>query len=256
MQTTDRILVVDDDRDAREPLAAYLRMHGLRAVAVSSARQMRTALRDEGPFDLIVLDHALPGEDMQALCHELHSGALKAIPKIVHTARKDEADRIVSLEMGADDYLAKPFSFRELIARIRTVLRRTRMPPPDFRWAQGPGLLSFGDWTLDTDARQLVHRNDTKIELSGAEYRLLRAFVDHPHQPLSRNQLLVLTRGPEARLTGRSIDHLTMKLRVQLGDDARLPRYIKTVRGTGYAFAADVSAAPREAPRHEQAVAA
>jgi DNA-binding response OmpR family regulator len=152
------------------------------------------------------------------------------------TARSDETDRIIGLEMGADDYLVKPFAARELLARINSVLRRTRMLPPNLIVSESGRLLAFGKWKLDTTARHLLDAQGTVVTLSGAEYRLLRTFLDHPQRVLSRDQLLNLTQGRDADLFDRSIDLLVSRLRQRLQDDARDPAYIKTVRSEGYVF--------------------
>jgi two-component system OmpR family response regulator len=237
---SDHILIVDDDREIRELLTTYLERNGLRVTAVPTGRHMRTALETAGPFDLIVLDLMMPGEDGLTLTRDLRAGKWKTIPILMLTARNEEADRILGLEMGADDYLAKPFAARELLARIRSVLRRTRMLPPNMRSTEDARILAFGDWRLDTTARHLLDRSDLLVPLSGAEYRLLRVFLDHPQKVLSRDQLLNLTQGRDAELFERSIDLLVSRLRQHLGDDARDPRYIKTVRSEGYVFAAAV----------------
>ncbi|MOA08565.1 Transcriptional regulatory protein OmpR [compost metagenome] len=156
------------------------------------------------------------------------------------TARDDEMDRIIGLEMGADDYLSKPFAARELLARIKAILRRTRMLPPNLQISEAGQLLTFGDWRLDTVGRHLLDREGTTVALSGAEYRLLRVFIDHPQRVLNRDQLLNLTQGRDAELFDRSIDLLVSRVRQRLGDDAREPVYIKTVRAEGYVFAVPV----------------
>ena len=239
---SDHILIVDDDRDIRELLTTYLVKNGLRATAVADGRHMHAALVDAGPFDLIILDLMLPGDDGLTLCRDLRAGRFKATPILMLTARDDEADRILGLEMGADDYLAKPFAARELLARIRAVLRRTRMLPPNMRAAEGARRLAFGDWQVDTTERHLVDAQGVQVALSGAEYRLLRVFLDHPRKVLSRDQLLGLTQGRDAELFDRSIDLLVSRLRQRLRDVAREPRYIKTVRSEGYVFASTVEA--------------
>src|SRR5262249_35672685 len=165
---------------------------------------------------------------------------------VTRPARRDEAARSVGLEMGADDYLTKPFASRELLARIRAVLRRTRMLPPNLAPVHHAPMLAFGDWELDTRARHLVDARGTLVSLTGGEYRLLRVLLDHPQRVLSRDQLLNLTQGRDADAFDRSIDLLVSRLRQRLRDDAREPRYIKTVRSEGYVFCADVS--PRSAP--------
>jgi two-component system OmpR family response regulator len=148
MENPDHILVVDDDRDIRELIGAYLQKNGLRASLAANGRQMRAMLDDDKP-DLIVLDLMLPGEDGLALCRDLRAGKHKAIPVLMLTARNDETDRIIGLEMGADDYLPKPFAVRELLARINAVLRRTRMLPPNMQVNESVPMLAFGDWRLD-----------------------------------------------------------------------------------------------------------
>jgi two-component system, OmpR family, response regulator len=237
---SDHILIVDDDREIRDLLSTYLVKNGMRVVAVPTGRHMRAALEEHGSFDLIILDLMLPGEDGVALCRDLRSGKHRAIPILMLTARNDEADRILGLEMGADDYLAKPFAARELLARINAVLRRTRMLPPNMRSTEGAPKLVFGEWQLDTTARHLVDASGVMVPLSGAEYRLLRVFLDHPQKVLNRDQLLNLTQGRDAELFERSIDLLISRLRRHLRDDAREPRYIKTVRSEGYVFSSAV----------------
>jgi two-component system, OmpR family, response regulator len=241
-KTSDHILIVDDDREIRELLTAYLVKNGLRVVAVPTGRHMRAALEESGPFDLIILDLMLPGEDGLTLCRDLRTGKYKATPILMLTARSEEADRILGLEMGADDYLAKPFSARELLARLRAVMRRTRMLPPNMGAIEPAKKLGFGEWQVDTVARHLLDDAGVMVALSGAEYRLLRVFLDHPQKVLSRDQLLSLTQGREAELFERSIDLLVSRLRQRLRDDAREPRYIKTVRSEGYVFASAVEA--------------
>jgi two-component system, OmpR family, response regulator len=157
------------------------------------------------------------------------------------TARNEETDRIVGLEMGADDYLPKPFAVRELLARIRSVLRRTRMLPPGMQVTEVAQLLAFGDWRLDTTARHLLDADGTVVALSGAEYRLLRVFLDHPQRVLTRDQLLNLTQGRQADPFDRSIDLLVSRLRQRLRDEPREPRYVKTLRNEGYVFSAAVT---------------
>jgi two-component system OmpR family response regulator len=235
MEHVDHILIVDDDREIRELVGNYLRKNGLRATVMADGRQMRSFL-ESNRVDLIVLDIMMPGDDGLVLCRELRAGKHKATPVLLLTARNEEADRIVGLEMGADDYLVKPFAARELLARINAVLRRTRMLPPNLIVSEAGRLLAFGAWRLDTTARHLLDSEDTIVALSGAEYRLLRVFVDHPQRVLSRDQLLNLTQGRDADLFDRSIDLLVSRLRQRLGDDARDPAYVKTVRSEGYVF--------------------
>ena len=238
----DHILIVDDDREIRQLVTTYLKKNGLRVTAVEDGRQMRSFL-NANAVDLIVLDIMLPGDDGLTLCRELRAGKHKATPVLMLTARNDETDRIVGLEMGADDYLAKPFAARELLARIKAVLRRTRMLPPNLQVTEVGQLLAFGEWRLDTIERHLLTVDGTAVALSGAEYRLLRVFLDHPQRVLNRDQLLNLTQGREAELFDRSIDLLVSRLRQRLGDDAREPTYIKTVRSEGYVFSMPIEIA-------------
>lgn len=231
----DHILLVDDDRDIRELVSTYLNKNGLRTTVVSDGRQMRAFLESHA-VDLIVLDIMMPGDDGLVICRDLRAGSHASIPVMLLTARSDETDRIVGLEMGADDYVVKPFSARELLARIKAVLRRTRMLPPNLQVTEIGQTIGFGEWELDTIGRHLIDRDGTAIGLSGAEYRLLRAFLDHPHRVLSRDQLLSLTQGRESELFDRSIDLLVSRVRHRLRDDAREPSYIKTVRSEGYVF--------------------
>ena len=235
MEHVDHILIVDDDREIRELVGNYLKKNGLRTTVVADGRQMRSFL-ESTPVDLIVLDIMMPGDDGLVLCRELRTGKHKTTPVLMLTARSDESDRIIGLEMGADDYLVKPFAARELLARINAVLRRTRMLPPNLVVTEAGRLLAFGKWQLDTTARHLLDAQGTVVTLSGAEYRLLRTFLDHPQRVLSRDQLLNLTQGRDADLFDRSIDLLVSRLRQRLADDARDPAYIKTVRNEGYVF--------------------
>ncbi|WP_250515817.1 response regulator [Caballeronia sp. INDeC2] len=240
METTDHVLIVDDDRGIRELLATYLEKNGMRVSLAANGRQMRAVLEQQGAPDLIVLDLMLPGEDGLVLCRELRAGKYRDVPVLMLTARNEEADRILGLEMGADDYLPKPFAVRELLARIRSVLRRTRMLPPGMEVSESSQMLAFGDWRLDTTARHLLDAEGTMVALSGAEYRLLRVFLDNAQRVLTRDQLLNLTQGRQADAFDRSIDLLVSRLRQRLRDTAREPRYIKTLRSEGYVFSAEV----------------
>lgn len=236
----DRILIVDDDPEIRDLLVAYLKKNGLHAMAVGNGPHMRETLAD-AEFDLLVLDLMLPGVDGLTLCRELRAGKYRHLPILMLTACADETDRIVGLEMGADDYLAKPFSARELLARIRSVLRRARMLPQKLQLSEVGARIVFGEWTLDTVARQLVDTAGTIIALSSAEYRLLRIFTERPLRVLTRDQLLNLTQGRDAELFERSVDLLVSRLRQRLRDNAREPRYIKTVRHEGYVLSVPVT---------------
>ncbi|SDB92485.1 response regulator [Paraburkholderia lycopersici] len=250
MEKRDHVLIVDDDRGIRELVGIYLEKNGMRVSLAANGREMRAVL-ESGVPDLIVLDLMMPGDDGLVLCRELRAGKFRAVPVVMLTARNEETDRIVGLEMGADDYLPKPFAVRELFARIRSVLRRARMLPPGMEVSESAQLLAFGDWRLDTTARHLLDAEGTVVALSGAEYRLLRVFLDYPQRVLTRDQLLNLTQGRQADAFDRSIDLLVSRLRQRLRDEAREPRYIKTLRSEGYVFSAAVNAAgtPEQAGR-------
>lgn len=239
MDSPDHILVVDDDVEIRKLLSQYLVKNGLRVTAVADGRAMWQAL-EASQLDLIVLDLMLPGEDGLTLCRNLRAKSYD-IPVLMLTARGEETDRIVGLEMGADDYLAKPFSARELLARIKAILRRARTLPQNLR-PDDARHLRFAGWLLDTVQRQLVSASGVVTPLSGAEYRLLRIFLTHPNRVLTRDQLVDLTQGKEADPLDRSIDVQVSRLRHRLGDDSREPHLIKTVRGEGYVLAAAVTA--------------
>ena len=236
MDTTDHILVVDDDAEIRSLLGDYLRKNGYSATAVADGKAMWTAL-SRSKFDLIVLDLMLPGEDGLTLCRTLR--AESDTPVIMLTARGEETDRIVGLEIGADDYLAKPFSPRELLARIKSVLRRARSLPQNLR-ADDARTIRFAGWRLDTVARHLVSAEGVVTSLSGSEYQLLRILLSHANHVLTRDQLMVLTKGRESEPFDRSIDLQISRLRHRLGDDPSDPRIIKTVRGHGYVLAVPV----------------
>ncbi|WP_303904895.1 response regulator [Thiohalomonas denitrificans] len=236
MSPPEHILVVDDDAEIRTLLRDYLRRNGLYAEAVADGAGMRAALGRER-FDLIVLDIMLPGEDGLALCRGLR--AHSALPVIMLTARVEETDRVVGLEMGADDYVPKPFNPRELLARIAAVLRRVRaLPPASDR--TDVGRLRFAGWTLDLLRRRLISPQEVIVALSSGEYRLLQVFLEYPHQILGRDRLLDLTRGREALPFDRSVDVQVGRLRKRLHDEAAT--LIQTVRGEGYVLAAEVEA--------------
>ncbi len=238
MDAPDHILIVDDDAEIRSLLSKYLVKNGLRVTAVADGRAMWQAL-EAGRIDLIVLDLMLPGDDGLTLCRKLR--AKSDLPVLMLTARGEETDRIVGLEMGADDYLAKPFSARELLARIKAILRRARSLPDNLQ-PDSARHIRFAEWVLDTAHRQLISAAKVVTPLSGAEYRLLRIFLGHPNRVLNRDQLMDLTQGKDAGPLDRSIDVQVSRLRHRLGDDPREPRLIKTVRGEGYVLAVDVTA--------------
>ncbi len=233
------LLIVDDDPALRELLGAYLGQHGYRVSALPDGNALREALERDPP-DLLILDLMLPGRDGLELCREVR--ARSSLPVIMLTARGDDTDRIVGLEMGADDYLPKPFNPRELLARVRALLRRARATPTaDGEPGTEPARLRFAGWTLDTLARHLVGADGLVVPLSGAEYRLLKVFVERPNRVLNRDQLLDLTRGREATPFDRSIDVQVSRLRRRLGDDPRNPAIIKTLRNEGYVLACAVT---------------
>ena len=236
MESIDHILVVDDDAEIRGLLGEYLQKSGCKATVVADGKGMWTALA-RGKGDLIVLDLMLPGDDGLALCRKLRADS--DTPVIMLTARGEETDRIVGLEIGADDYLAKPFSPRELLARIKSVLRRYRSLPRNLRTEEARAI-GFAGWRLDTVARHLVSPDGVVTALSGAEFRMLRIFLDRPNHVLSRDQLMVLTHGREAEPFDRSIDNQVSRLRHRLRDDPADPKIIKTVRGEGYVLAVPV----------------
>ena len=244
METAPHILVVDDDREIRDLLARFLRKHGFRVDSAADDRKM-WCLLDGGRFDLIVLDLMLPGEDGLSLCRRLRAQAATASgtpagpPIIMLTAIGEEMDRIIGLEIGADDYLAKPFNPRELLARMRAVLRRSD-PAPVPSEAAGEEDLYFAGWSLRLARRELRGPDSGLVELTGGEFESLCAPADHPNRLLSREQLLDLTRGRAAVPFDRAIDVQISRLRGKIEADPKNPVLIKTVRGTGYIFATEV----------------
>lgn len=243
MEPLSHILIVDDDRDIRSLLADYLGNNGYIAHTAENGSAMWKVL-EQTAIDLIVLDLNLPGDDGLTLCRTLRAKQdmqnIAQMPVIMLTARSEPLDRILGLEMGADDYLPKPFEPRELLARIRSVLRRSHALPhhadPD------TARLQFSGWTLDLTARHLLSPEQVVIMLSGAEFRLLKIFLEHPNRILNRDQLLNLTQGRDADPFDRSIDIQISRLRQKLGEDARAPQILKTVRNGGYVLAAAVRA--------------
>ena len=230
MNRPPHILVVDDDREIRTLLRDFLEKNGFAATAVADGQETRRALAN-GRFDLVVLDLMLPRESGLDICRELR--AASDLPVIMLTALGDEVDRVVGFEVGADDYLTKPFSPRELLVRIRAVLRRTAQQQS--RHADVAALwYKFADWYLDATARTLTHADGTVAALSGAEYRLLSVLLDHAPRLLTRAELLDLVSGRDFDPFDRSIDVRVSRLRQTLRDEARAPRIIKTVYGEGY----------------------
>lgn len=240
MEPTPHILIVDDHREVRDLVARALAREGFRVSQAADGRAMRRILAD-GRIDLILLDLMLPGEDGLSLCRGLR--AQSDIPIIMLTAKGEEVDRVIGLEMGADDYLAKPFGSRELVARIRAVLRRRRDRPPP---AGAPGAITnyrFDRWLLDTGSRTLLRGDGVTVPLSTGEYDLLMAFAERPQRVLSRDQLLDLTRGRNATAFDRSIDTQVSRLRRKIERDPAAPELIKTVWGGGYVFTPAVTRA-------------
>ncbi|MGE5477723.1 MAG: response regulator [Bacteroidales bacterium] len=243
METQAHILVVDDDREIRDLLARFLAKHGLRVTTAKDGAEMERALADTS-IDLVVLDLMMPGEDGLSLTRRLRGQGV-AVPIVMLTAMGEETDRIVGLEMGADDYLPKPFNPRELLARIKAVLRRAHVPAPTgapTAPAEGGGQrYAFAGWCLDVATRDLISADGVVMMLSAGEFDLLLAFVEHPRRVLSRDQLLDLARGRQAIPFDRSIDIQVSRLRRKLGDDAKDSQLIKTVRGGGYLFTPEVT---------------
>jgi two-component system, OmpR family, response regulator len=233
MQNGPHILVVDDHREIRDLVSRALTKEGFRVSAAADGRAMHKVLADSR-IDLILLDLMLPGEDGLSLCRGLR--AESNIPIIMLTAKGDEIDRVIGLEMGADDYLPKPFGSRELIARIKAVLRRAREPAAGARSDERPKRYSFEGWLLTTAQRELVRKDGVTIPLSTGEYDLLIALVERPQRVLSRDQLLDLARGRTASALDRSIDTQVSRLRKKLEPDPANPKIIKTVWGGGYMF--------------------
>ncbi len=231
------LLLVDDERSIREPLAQYLTKQGFRVTQAADAESARMRLAAYA-IDLVILDVMMPGEDGLSLCR--HIAATSDTPIILLTAKAEETDRIVGLEMGADDYVTKPFSPRELATRVKVVLRRltaggARQHAPE------SGSYAFAGWVLKTGERSLVDREGVSVPLSTGEYNLLLALVTRPRQVLTRDQLLDLTQGREAAAFDRAIDNQVSRLRRKIEADAKTPDIIKTVWGGGYTLAAEVT---------------
>ena len=234
------ILLVDDEPTLREPLAEYLAGQGFAVREATSAASARSALTEEQP-DIVLLDIMMPGEDGLSLCR--HLVETQKLPVIFLTARSEPTDRIVGLELGADDYVVKPFEPRELVARIRTVMRRVDR-------SSGPAsqtedwLYEFEGWRLDPLKRKLTDPEGVTVSISTAEYRLLRAFLDNPRTVMDRDRLLDMVQGRTAHLFDRAVDNQVSRLRRKVETDTRNPQFIQTVRGGGYRFAAQVKRVP------------
>jgi two-component system OmpR family response regulator len=232
MPNEPHILIVDDHREIRDLVARALGKEGFRVSVAADGRAMRKILAD-ARIDLILLDLMLPGEDGLSLCRSLR--AQSRIPIIMLTAKGDEVDRVIGLEMGADDYLPKPFGSRELIARIRAVLRRSQ-EPPSAQSSTRAKQYRFDRWRLDTGSRELLRDDGVALPLSTGEFDLLIVLVERPQRVLNRDQLLDLARGRAASALDRSIDTQVSRLRRKLEQDPSDPKIIKTVWGGGYMF--------------------
>ena len=234
------LLLVDDEASLREPLAEYLSGQGFVVLEAESAARARSRLETDRP-DLVLLDIMMPGEDGLSLCR--HLVETRQLPVILLTARGEAMDRIIGLEIGADDYVTKPFEPRELVARIRSVLRRADRngvePADDLAYV-------FEGWTLDPLKRRLTDPEGTLVPISTAEFRMLRAFCDHPRQVLDRDRLLDMVQGREAQLFDRAVDNQVSRLRRKIEADSRNPHFIQTVRGGGYRFGAEVTRKPAD----------
>jgi len=236
-ETKTKILVVDDDLRLRDLLNRYLTEQGFSVRAVADAADMNRQLARER-YDLMVLDLMLPGEDGLSICRRLR-GSDETMPIIMLTAKGDDVDRIVGLEVGADDYLAKPFNPRELVARIQAVLRRRPAPQPPGAPSPDTQVAHFGDFTFNLATRTLTRKGED-VPLTTGEFALLKVLVQHPRAPLSRDKLMELARGREYEVFDRSIDVQILRLRRKIESDPAQPRYIRTERGAGYLFGVPV----------------
>ena len=230
------LLIVDVDADIRQLLGDYLRENGYRVTSAADGKGMRAVLAAGVP-DLIVLDVMLPGEDGFSLCRAVR--ARSEVPIIMLTARGDDTDRIVGLEVGADDYVPKPFNPRELLARVKSVLRRANSLPPNLRREETRWFM-FAGWSLDAMTRNLTAPDGVVVPLSSTEFKLLRVLLDHPGRVLTRDQLIELMLSRDAGPFDRALDVQVSRLRQRLREDAKDPAIIKTVRGQGYVLAAAV----------------
>ena len=234
--STPHILIVEDDREIGHLIAKYLKSNEMRVSLAENARGMDRILADTR-VSLIVLDRMLPGEDGLSICRRLRASS--DIPIIILTAQADEIERILGLEMGADDYLGKPFNPRELLARIRAVLRRR---DEALTAAAGPKRsYKFAGWSLDGPMRRLYDPRGTRVELTGAEFEMLLVFCERPGRTLSRDQIIDLTQGREASPSERSVDILVSRLRRKLERDPRDPELLQTIRSSGYLFSPEVT---------------
>ncbi|WP_363346058.1 response regulator transcription factor [Methylocystis echinoides] len=237
MTTRTSILLVEDDAEINQLITQYLEKHDMDVVAVSNSDAMDTALSSRA-FDLLLLDLNLPGEDGFSICRRVR--AQQTLPIIIVTAKGEDVDKILGLEMGADDYVVKPFNSRELLARIRAVLRRA-----ETRNRVGAGLprqtYHFAGWRIELLSREVVSPKGIKVAMTGAEFDLLHALCENPNRILTRDQLINLTHGPTSGPFERSVDVLISRLRQKLEKDPKNPVIILTVRSEGYMFAASVT---------------
>ncbi|RJG47467.1 response regulator [Motilimonas pumila] len=233
MNNNKQILIVDDDQEIRQLLQQYLSKSGFDVLTAEDGVAMHQILEQHAP-DLIILDVMMPGDDGFTLCQHIRRDS--NVPIIMLTASSDETDRVIGLEIGADDYIAKPFSPRELLARIKALLRRAQ-----FSSTSSSRFMRFGQWRLDTLQRSLTDQHGETSELSGADYNLLMLFLQHPNQILDRDAISDATRGREALPLERGIDVQLSRLRQRLGDNGKNPKLIKTIRGAGYVLIAEVS---------------
>lgn len=239
MEPVPHIALVDDHRDIRDLVGKYLSQHGYRVSVAENGAALRRLLERSAP-DLVVLDIMMPGEDGLSVCRHLRSTT--NLPIIFLTAMAEETERIIGLEIGADDYLTKPFNPRELLARIKAVLRRVHSLPPQ-RDKLKAKMIRFDRWHLNVGRRELVSSEGVGVPLSTAEFRLLKAFLDHAGLVLTRDQLLDLTAGRAAEAFDRSIDNQVSRLRKKIELDPKTPMLIKTHWGGGYSFTAEVEEA-------------
>lgn len=234
------ILVVDDHREIRDAVTRYLEKNGLRAQAAGNVAEMDAALQ-VGRFDLIILDVMMPGEDGLSAARRL--AAAGGPPVLMLSALSEDTDRIVGLEVGADDYLVKPFNPRELLARVKAILRRAERHEP-LAGKVGGRKLAFAGWVVDTDTRALTHEDGREVMLTTAEFKLLTAFLERPRFVLSRDQLLDITSGRTADVFDRTIDNQVSRLRRKIEEDPTHPLIIATIRAGGYSLATDVREVP------------
>ncbi|NVJ97506.1 MAG: response regulator transcription factor [Alphaproteobacteria bacterium] len=238
MITKPHILVVDDEPDIREPVAAYLEMNGYSACMAADSASALAAVRTKKP-DLAILDIMLGKDDGIQLCKTLQSQA--EIPVIFLSGRTEETERIIGLEVGADDYVTKPFNPRELLARVKAVLRRSSGRPAQSR--RGTAKVRFGPWTFSAASHEIIHEDGRTVELSTGEAKLLQALIDNPHTVLNRDQLMDITQGRQADVFDRSIDNGIARLRKKVEENPRSPKLIKTYWGGGYALVCDIEQA-------------